>query len=224
MKRILCWAWAGTATLLLSGCMTGPLLENPLLCGPAPPVCDNPVFVPLGPNPHVYGVLFEKVLESSPTSTSRSPTRIVTTAASNRFQPRRRVSASRGSPAVQTSISACWRRTRAFAIGLIVLIQPAQDGGYFIEVQVLKELEDLPRPIKAAASCRRLPRGRQSAAAVRSHRSGELRSDVDSHRPRRKTGTDSSSNASPESTRRPARRNRGFRGQATSNDQGRIGH
>jgi hypothetical protein len=32
-----------------------------------------------------------------------------------------------------------------------VFIEPAQDGGYFIRVLMFKELEDLPRPIRATA-------------------------------------------------------------------------
>jgi len=32
-----------------------------------------------------------------------------------------------------------------------VLIQPAEDGGFFIDVTVFKELEDLPRPIRSTS-------------------------------------------------------------------------
>ena len=30
-------------------------------------------------------------------------------------------------------------------------IEPAQDGGYFVEIKIYKELEDLPRPVRATA-------------------------------------------------------------------------
>jgi hypothetical protein len=152
MRRLLCLAWAGTATLLLGGCMTGPLHENPLLFRADVPACDNPVFVPLGPNPRVYGTLFEKVMD------------VVTDynfeiAYSNRYDGRIEsfpVTApgigqpwKPGSPDFYQRFLASFQSIRHRAV---VLIQPAQDGGYFIEVQVLKELEDLPRPSRATAS------------------------------------------------------------------------
>jgi hypothetical protein len=142
-------AWAGT--LLVSGCMTGPLQENPVLVR-GTNACDNPVFVPLGPNPRVYGVLFERVLE------------VVTDfnfeiAYSNRYDGRIESQPTTspglgqpwkpGSPDFRQRVLATFQSIRHRAI---VLIQPAPDGGYFIEVQILKELEDLARPIRAAAS------------------------------------------------------------------------
>ena len=145
-------AWAGTATLLLGGCMSGPMLENPLMLRSNAPVCDNPVFVPLGPNPHVYSVLFEKVLDVVTdfnfeiAYSNRYDGRIeslpcVSPGVGQPFKP--------GSPDFYQRVLATFQSIRHRAI---VLIQPAPDGGYFIEVQVLKELEDLARPIKAAAN------------------------------------------------------------------------
>ncbi len=152
MRRFLCLAWAGTASLLLGGCMTGPLQENPLLMRADAAPCDNPIFVPLGPNPRVYNVLFEKVLE------------VVTDynfeiAYSNRYDGRIEtfpITApgvgqpwKPGSPDLYQRFLATFQSIRHRAI---VLISPARDGGYFIEVQVLKELEDVPRPIRSSAA------------------------------------------------------------------------
>ncbi len=152
MRRLLCWAWAGTTMLLFSGCMTGPLYENPILFRAAAAPCDNPVFVPLGPNPHVYGILFEKVLD------------IVTDfnfeiAYSNRYDGRIESLPltspgllepwKPGSPDFYQRLLATYQSIRHRAV---VMIQPAPDGGYFIEVQVFKELEDVSRPTRAAAS------------------------------------------------------------------------
>jgi len=152
MMRLLNWTWVGTTLLLLGGCMTGPLQENPILFRAGTTPCDNPVFLPLGPNPQVYGVLFEKVLD------------IVTDfnfeiAYSNRYDGR-----IESFPITSPGIAEPWKpgspdfyqrllaTLQSIRHRAIVLIQPAPDGGYFIEVQVLKELEDLPRPFRAAAS------------------------------------------------------------------------
>jgi hypothetical protein len=152
MRRLLCSAWAATATLLLGGCMTGPLHENPLVFRADVPVSDNPVFLPLGPNPRVYGTLFEKVMD------------VITDynfeiAYSNRYDGRIEsfpVTApgvgqpwKPGSPDLYQRFLATFQSIRHRAV---VMIQPAQDGGYFIEVQVLKELEDLARPARATAA------------------------------------------------------------------------
>ena len=110
-------AWAGTATLLLSGCMSGPMRDNPPLLRSNAPVCDNPVFVPLGPTPLVYNVLFEKVLD------------VITDhgyeiAYSNRYDGRIETfpsvapgAVSSSNPAARTFINECWRRFRASASG-----------------------------------------------------------------------------------------------------------
>jgi hypothetical protein len=152
MRRSLCLAWAGTATLLMAGCMTGPLRENPLLFRADVPTSDNPVFVPLGPNPRVYGAFFEKVMDVITdynfeiAFSNRYDGRIETfpTVAPGIGQPWKA-----GSPDFYQRLLASFQSIRHRAV---VLIQPAQDGGYFIEVQVLKELEDLPRPARATAS------------------------------------------------------------------------
>src|SRR5947209_7545285 len=61
MRRSLCMAGVGGAALLLSGCMAGPLQDNPIfLRGTPATFCDNPVYVPLPARN--YGAVFEKIL------------------------------------------------------------------------------------------------------------------------------------------------------------------
>jgi hypothetical protein len=53
-----------------------------------------------------------------------------------------------GSPDFDQRLYASLQTVRHRAV---VLIQPAQNGGFFIHVTVFKELEDLPRPTRATA-------------------------------------------------------------------------
>jgi hypothetical protein len=138
------------AGLLLSGCMSGPLRDNPVLVGPAVPDTANPVYVPLGP--HSYGLVFEKTLDVisdyfdiDQTRTSRYSGQIETlpSAAPGLVQFWRP-----GSPDLYQRLYATLQSVRHRAI---VLIQPAEDGGYFIDVRVFKELEDVPTPSRATA-------------------------------------------------------------------------
>jgi hypothetical protein len=110
------------------------------------------VFVPFGPNSHVYGVLFEKVLDVvtdfnfEVAYTNRYDGRIESfpTTAPGIGQPWKP-----GSPDFYQRALATFQSIRH---RIVVQIQTAPDGGYFVEVLVLKELEDLSRPIRAAAS------------------------------------------------------------------------
>jgi len=151
MKRLFGLSGAVAAALFVGGCMSGPLRENPLVFQPRA-VCENPSFVPLGQDPRVYGILFERVMN------------VVTDfgfeiAYNNRYDGRIETQPMTspgigqpwkpGSPDVYQRLLATFQSIRHRAI---VLIQPARDGGYFVEVRVLKELEDLARPLRAAAS------------------------------------------------------------------------
>ncbi len=133
----------------LAGCAVKPLTDNPILIRPDPFVAvDNPVFVPQGPL--AYGTVFEEVLDILDD--------YFEIAYINRYDGRMETH-----PRVSPGLERPWRpgspdfaqrleatlqsmRHRAF-----VLIQPADDGGFFIQVQVYKELEDLPRPIRQTA-------------------------------------------------------------------------
>jgi hypothetical protein len=141
---------AAAVSLTLSGCMSGPLHENPLLVGAAVPDCANPVYVPLGP--HSYGLVFEKTLDVisdyfdiDQNRTSRYSGQIETlpSPAPGLVQFWRP-----GSPDVYQRLYATLQSVRHRAI---VLIQPAEDGGYFIDVRVFKELEDVATPSRATA-------------------------------------------------------------------------
>jgi hypothetical protein len=154
-------AGAGLAAALCAGCCclgTGPLMENPVYVRPDPSVAvENPVYVPQGP--WAYNVVFEKIIDIIDdyfeiASTNRYAGEIQTfpRIAPGLEQPWRP-----GNPALYDRLLATFQtiRNRAF-----IRIEPAKDGGYFIEVIVYKELEDLPRPLRStsgAASFRAMP-------------------------------------------------------------------
>src|ERR1700704_1401781 len=61
MRPSVWMGWGMGVTLLCSGCMSGPLLDNPGRVSNASPVaCPNPVYLPHGPG--AYGDVFEHVL------------------------------------------------------------------------------------------------------------------------------------------------------------------
>ena len=152
MKRLLCLSWAGAAALMLGGCMTGPLQENPILLKGPPPTCGNPVFVPFLAYHDVYGSLFEKVLsiltdfnfdiDFSNRYSGEIQTFPVTSPGIG--QPWKG-----GSPDFYHRLLATCQSMRHRAL---VKIEPARDGGYWVSVQVLNELDSLAAPTKAVAS------------------------------------------------------------------------
>jgi hypothetical protein len=132
-----------------AGCSTGPLMENPVLVRPdrAPPA-QNPVYIPQGPMS--YAKVFEKVLDVVDdvweiAYTNRYEGRIETFAS---MAPGLEQPWKPGSPDFRQRLLASWQTIRHRCI---VLITTADDGGYFIDVKVYKELEDLPSPIRATA-------------------------------------------------------------------------
>jgi hypothetical protein len=135
--------------LFLSGCASGPLLDNPLILRPAPaPVVDNPVYVPLGPVS--YGNVFEKVISVITEYfeirySNRYSGEIITFP---RVAPGLEQPWKRGTPDLAQRLEATLQSLRHRAV---VKIDPAPDGGFFISVTVYKELEDLARPIRATA-------------------------------------------------------------------------
>lgn len=149
MQRKWLTAWLGAAVLWVGGCASGPLLDNPLPLRPEPgaPV-ENPVFVPLGPP--AYGAVFEQVIDVVDdyfeiSYTNRYDGRIETfrNIAPGLEQPWKP-----GSPDFDQRLLATFQTIRHRAL---VLIQPAEDGGFFVDVKVYKELEDLPRPTRMTA-------------------------------------------------------------------------
>jgi hypothetical protein len=149
MRRLLRTAGALLLALPAAGCAVGPLLENPLLVRTAKVVpLENPVYVPQGPL--AYARLFDKCIDVVDdyfeiAYASRYDGRIETfpAVAPGIEQPWKP-----GSPDFYQRLYAFCQSVRHRAI---VLITTADDGGYFIDVKVLKELEDLPQPVRSTA-------------------------------------------------------------------------
>jgi hypothetical protein len=149
MRQFLWTAWAGAALIFLGGCATGPLADNPALFLPDPNVTvENPVFVPLGPMS--YNPVFDKVIDVVSgyfeiSDYNRYEGRIETFP---RIAPGLEQLWKPGDPDFEQRLLATLQTIRHRAT---VLIQPADNGGFFIQVTVYKELEDSPRPIRATA-------------------------------------------------------------------------
>jgi hypothetical protein len=131
--------------LLVAGCASGPWQDNPILIRPLPPQ-DNPVWIP--PGRQAYGWVFEQVIDIVDdyfeiAYANRYDGRIESfpSIAPGLEQPWKP-----GSPDLYQRTLAAFQTIRHRAI---VKIDPAPDGGYFIDVKVLKELEDLAQPIRS---------------------------------------------------------------------------
>jgi hypothetical protein len=151
MRRTLWTAWTGLALALLSGCATGPLLDNPLPVTPAPGVEaeHNPLFVPQGPMSyrkvyeHALQVLADfgfEILEANAYEGRIDTLPRIAPGLLNVLKP--------GNPDPYERLLATFQTYRHRAS---ILIQPAQAGGFFLHVTVFKELEDLPRPVRSTA-------------------------------------------------------------------------
>jgi hypothetical protein len=140
---------AGIA-VFLAGCVSGPLQENPLVVrvSEASPQ-ENPLYIPQ--TAMAYARIFEKTLDVLSdyfdiAYKNRYEGRIETfpKTAPGIEQPWKP-----GSPDFYQRLYAFFQTVRHRAI---VTITTANDGGYFIHVEVLKELEDLAAPSRATAS------------------------------------------------------------------------
>jgi hypothetical protein len=137
------------AQACLCGCASGPALDNPVIVRPDPNVAaENPLYIPLGPPS--YGTVFETVLDVisnyfEVAYESRYDGRIVTYP---RTAPGLEQPWKPGSPDFSQRLEATLQTLRHRAE---VSIQPAPDGGYFVQVDVYKELEDLPKPLRSTA-------------------------------------------------------------------------
>jgi hypothetical protein len=146
MRRSLWTVWP--ALLLAGGCASGPLLDNPL---PLPatfgePVEHNPVLVPMSN----YGLVFEnafkvlgdfgfEILESNRMGGRIETLPRVAPGLGECFKP--------GSPDPYERLLATLQTYRH---RVVLTIYPAGEG-FFIQVTAFKELEDLPRPVRATA-------------------------------------------------------------------------
>jgi hypothetical protein len=149
MGRILGAATISASLLWASGCMVGPIQDNPMFIPlDASVTVENPVWVPLGHD--AYGEVFEKVLDIVDDYfeieyANRFDGRIVTVP---------RVSPGFERPWMPGSPD-CYQRFEATLQSIRhrgdVSIEPAPDGGFFVKVIIYKELEDLARPIRASA-------------------------------------------------------------------------
>jgi hypothetical protein len=149
MRRIAVICWSGLLVAGACGCAQGPLLDNPLRLTPARAcMVENPVYIPLGPQS--YGKVYEKVLDILDdyfeiSYTNRQDGRIETFP---RIAPGYEQFWKKGDPDFYQRLYATLQTLRHRCV---VLIQPAEDGGYFVQVTVYKELEDLPRPSRSTA-------------------------------------------------------------------------
>lgn len=137
--------------LALAGCSTGPLQENPVILRPDQLVPqENPLYLPQGPQPEVYDKIFQKALDIVDD--------FFEIAYSNRFEGR-----IESQPTVAPGLEQPWKpgspdfqqrllaSLQSIRHRCILLITTADEGGYYIDVKILKELEDLPNPMRATA-------------------------------------------------------------------------
>jgi hypothetical protein len=149
MGRTLGTVCAAAVLVLAGGCASGPLLDNPVLIGPTlpGPAEHNPVYVP----PHDYGLVFETVLSVlgdygfEILEANRFDGHVDTLP---RIAPGMCLLIRPGSPDPYERLLSTLQTYRH---RVQVLIQPADSRGYFIQVTVFKELEDLPRPVRSTA-------------------------------------------------------------------------
>ena len=146
MWRSLC---AAGLAVCLGGCVSGPLQENPLLVPLRPtPTHENPVYIPQ--HPMAYARVFETIEDVL--------SDYFVIAYANRFDGQIVTH-----PAIAPGIEQPWKpgspdfyqRLLAFTQTIrhraIVQITTAKEEGFFVSVKVLKELEDIPAPIRATA-------------------------------------------------------------------------
>lgn len=135
--------------LALGGCASGPMLENPLHLRPDRAVPHgNPLYIPQ--DGRAYDRVFDAVQDVLAdyfviAYTSRYEGRIETTAS---IAPGIEQPWKPGSPDLYQRLLAFTQTIRHRAV---VVIMPAEQGGYFLDVKILKELQDLPRPVRATA-------------------------------------------------------------------------
>jgi hypothetical protein len=142
--------WMAAALALGAGCQSGPaLLEAPALVPAGSQIVhdQNPVFIPLGIDS--YGQVFENCLSVlldygfEIQESNRYDGRIECLP---RVAPGLGLFLKPGSPDVRDRLLAT---AQSYRHRVSVAIQPADNGGYFIQVTARKELEDLPRPVRA---------------------------------------------------------------------------
>jgi hypothetical protein len=146
--RALYLAVLAAALTTLGGCAQPFLVEPALPHAPNGPAVENPVYVPLGPDS--YGVVYEKVLDVVDdyfeiAYANRYDGRIETFP---RIAPGLEQPWKPGNPDFRGRL---WASCQTLRHRAFVLIQPADDGGFFVQVTAFRELEDLPKPMRQSA-------------------------------------------------------------------------
>ncbi len=152
MGRRLLAACAAVIGVVAAGCgSTGPLLDNPVLLRPiAPGPVENPVYVPLGTNQTSYRKVFEQVIDVVDDYFDIAESNMY--AGLIRTHPRVAPGLEQffkpGSPDFDQRLLATLQSIRHYAV---VKIDGARDGGYWVDVKVYNQLENLDRPQRATA-------------------------------------------------------------------------
>lgn len=146
MRRLL---MAACLAVAVGGCASGPMRENPLRVRPADACAhENPIYIPQGPMAYarVFETIEDILSDYFPLAYTNRHEGLVEThpvIAPGLEQPWKA-----GSPDLYQRLLACFQTIRHRAI---VKITIADDGGYFVNVKVLKELEDVPAPVRPTA-------------------------------------------------------------------------
>jgi hypothetical protein len=147
MRRNVLRLWFGLVAAFTCGCASGPLLDNPLLIQSEPcPSVENPVYLP--GNPSAYNLIFDNLIDvvddyfdlaevNRYDGTIKTFPR-VSPGLGQFFKP--------GSPDFDQRLLATLQSIRERAI---ISLRIADNGGYFVDVKIFKELEDLPQPTQA---------------------------------------------------------------------------
>jgi hypothetical protein len=152
IRRTLQIAALGLTGLFCCGCLSrGPLVDNPAYVRLDPSVAvDNPLWVPANATPEMYAKLFDKILDITDdyfeiSLANRYEGRIETFP---RIAPGYEQFWRVGNPGAYNRLLSTFQTIRNRAV---VLILPAENGGYYVQVTVFRELEDLPRPTRQTA-------------------------------------------------------------------------
>jgi hypothetical protein len=137
------------AGLIAAGCATTPPLDNPVLIRNAPEVIENPVLISPGlPTAQAYKEVFEKTIDILGDYFELLPPdpydgRIVT---KPRIAPGYEQFWKPGNPDPRGRLLATFQTIRQTATAKI---RSGERGGYLVEIEVDRELEDLSRPTQA---------------------------------------------------------------------------